>query len=263
MSDDAAWFAAHGPEPELFEAALRLARCDHPEADLASYRAHLEGLAASARNSEAPSPGEALVAATAAEGYRGDTETYDDLANANLIDVIERRRGLPVALGILYIAAGRKAGWRMEGLSFPSHFLVRLEADRGRTIIDPFAGRIVADAANLRALLRRVAGAEAELAPEHTAAVSDRAVLLRLVNNLRLRLLSSGRQETALSVVERMLWLAPDDPGLTAEAAEIEVGLGRIGGAIRRLEALDAMVRDGPIKRRVATDLAQLRTRLN
>ena len=250
MSDDAAWFAAHGPEPELFEAALRLARCDHPEADLASYRAHLEVLAASARNSEAPSPGEALVAATAAEGYRGDTETYDDLANANLIDVIERRRGLPVALGILYIAAGRKAGWRMEGLSFPSHFLVRLEADRGRTIIDPFAGRIVADA-------------EAELAPEHTAAVSDRAVLLRLVNNLRLRLLSSGRQETALSVVERTLWLAPDDPGLTAEAAEIEVGLGRIGGAIRRLEALDAMVRDGPIKRRVATDLAQLRTRLN
>ena len=64
-------------------------------------------------------------------------------------------------------------------------------------------------------------------------------------------------------MVERMLWLAPVDPGLVAEAAEIEVTLGRISGAIRRLESLSARVADAGLQRRIAADLARLKTRLN
>jgi len=45
-------------------------------------------------------------------GYGGDRQHYDDLQNANLIRVIDRRRGLPVALGILYLHAARAQGWR-------------------------------------------------------------------------------------------------------------------------------------------------------
>ncbi len=32
--------------------------------------------------------------------YQGDRQTYDDLQNANLMRVIDRRKGLPVALAI-------------------------------------------------------------------------------------------------------------------------------------------------------------------
>ena len=264
---EGAWFARQGTSPDLFEAALRLGRCDHPDADLAPYRSHLATLAAEAKATGAGSAVEkldALVRTIAgAHGYAGDAETYDDLANANLIDVVDRRRGLPVALGILYIATARTAGWRMEGLAFPHHFLTRLECGGERAILDPFAGRVIADAAGLRIILRRLAGADAELAPAHIAAASDRAILLRLVNNQRTRLLASGRNEAALHVVERMLWLAPGDPSLVGEAAEIEVGLGRIGGAIRRLEALLQAIDDQELRRRIAADIKRLRTRLN
>ncbi len=267
LGEDGAWFAAAGPERDLFEAALRLGRCEHPGADLAPYRQHLAELA---RDAEAAGPAtatarlEALVSTLARRhGYSGDTESYDDLANANLIDVVDRRRGLPVALGILYISTARRAGWQMEGLAFPHHFLARLEAGGERVILDPFAGEAVVDAAGLRAILKRLGGNEARLQPQHTAGAPDRAVLLRLVNNQRTRLLSAGRHEAALDVVERMLWLAPVDPGLVAEAAEIEVTLGRISGAIRRLEALSARVADPGLKHRIAADLARLRTRLN
>ncbi len=264
---EGAWFARAGTSPDLFEAALRLGRCDHPDADLAPYRAHLGALAGEAKATGAGSAAErleALVRTIAGRhGYSGDAETYDDLANANLIDVVDRRRGLPVALGILYIATARAAGWRMEGLAFPHHFLTRLECDGERAILDPFTGRVIADAAGLRVILRRLAGADAELAPAHTAVVSDRAILLRLVNNQRTRLLASGRHEAALHVVERMLWLAPGDPSLVGEAAEIEVGLGRIGGAIRRLEALTLAIDEEELRRRIAADIKRLRTRLN
>lgn len=266
-ADDGAWFARAGREPDLFEAALRLGRCDHPDADLARYRAHLDELAREAGASGAGSATErleALVATIAGRhGYAGDAESYDDLANANLIDVVDRKRGLPVALGILYISTARAAGWQMEGLSFPHHFLARIEGGGERAILDPFAGEVVADAAGLRGILRRLAGTEAKLVPAHTAAASDRAILLRLVNNQRTRLLAAGKAEAALRVVERMLWLVPGDPSLVGEAAEIEVGLGRIGGAIRRLEGLALSVDDLPLKRRIAADIQRLKTRLN
>ncbi len=64
---------------------------------------------------------------SAGYGYRGDAETYDDLANANLIRVIERRKGLPVALGVMWLHAARAAGWAAHGVDFPAHFLVALE----------------------------------------------------------------------------------------------------------------------------------------
>ena len=40
-------------------------------------------------------------------GYHGDLVSYDDTQNANLMGVIDRRKGLPVALGILVVHAAR------------------------------------------------------------------------------------------------------------------------------------------------------------
>ena len=71
----------------------------------------------------APQP-EALAEVIARSyGYRGDSETYDDLQNADLVRVIERRKGLPVALSILYLArrprarAGRPRAWPFPAIS--------------------------------------------------------------------------------------------------------------------------------------------------
>ena len=102
-----------------------------------------------ARSAEAAQGSDDLVAqadalaAVLAEGYgyAGDTLTYEDLQNANLMRVIDRKKGLPVALGILYIHAGRAQGWDIAGLAFPGHFLVRIEGRGERRILDPFAWR--------------------------------------------------------------------------------------------------------------------------
>ena len=73
-------------------------------------------------------------------GYSGDTVSYDSLQNANLIQVIDRRKGLPITLGIIYIHAARAQGWDIDGLNFPGHFLLRIEDGVKRTIFDPFNG---------------------------------------------------------------------------------------------------------------------------
>src|SRR6516162_9990102 len=151
-------------------------------------------------------------------GYSGDELSYDDLQNANLMRVVDRRKGLPVALGILYIHAARAQGWDIAGLAFPGHFLVRLADGAGRVIVDPFHAGQICGASELRELLKAAAGRDSELLPEHYEPVSDREVLLRLQNNLKARLLQAQQNDRALMVVETMLMLAPDLAELWREA---------------------------------------------
>ena len=58
-------------------------------------------------------------------GYAGDTETYDDIQTL-ISCVIDRRKGLPVALGILLIHMARAQGWSITGLVPTGHFHPRL-----------------------------------------------------------------------------------------------------------------------------------------
>ncbi len=168
--------------------------------------------------------------------YRGDSATYDDLQNANLMRVMDRRKGLPVTLGILYIHAARGQGWVAEGLNTPGHFLIRVVIDGKTLILDPFHGGKIVDAATIRDLVERTTGGHATLAPGAIEAVSDLGVLMRLQNNIKLRLLQADRHAEALGVIERMRLLAPDDNMLLRDAGLLNAGLGNLGAARQLLE---------------------------
>ncbi len=250
------------------EAALALASLDRPQVALARYREHLATLAsdlgaAAVGVAEAAARAAALRAViVGAYGYRGDDLTYDDLQNANLMRVIDRRKGLPVALGILYLDTGRAQGWEMAGLAFPGHFLVRIEGATGSCILDPFHEGTIKSAAELRTLLKSVAGVERELSPTDHAAVPDREVLLRLQNNIKLRLLEAGRREEALASIESMLAMAPDRAELWREQGTVNASLGNLGAAIRALETSLARERDSTRRFATAALLQEVKTRL-
>src|SRR5204862_8221341 len=90
-----------------------------------------------------------------------------------------------------------------------------------RHVVDPFHDGLVRDADQLRELVRQVLGADAELRPGHFDAVPDRDVLLRLENNVRLRLAKLDDWAGAARSLDRMLAIAPDRPELLFEAGQI------------------------------------------
>ena len=229
------------PQHDIAEAALALASLHQPHADLARYQRHLRDIAAAvaeeARDGSLESHVGALNRALVDRlGYRGDDDTYDDLQNANLMRVIDRRRGMPVTLGILYLHAARAQGWEMVGLNFPRRFLVRLEVGGRRIIIDPFGGGSTPDAADLRRMLQ-AGGADADqLNPDYYAPVTDRSILLRLQNNLRYRLIGADRFDEATKVVESMLMFAPDEAELWRDLALLQAHLGHYDQAVEAIE---------------------------
>jgi regulator of sirC expression with transglutaminase-like and TPR domain len=254
-------------ELDLADAALQFARAELPDADWETARRHLSTLAREAASITVDSP--AACAAALAQllagrhGYHGDTATYDDLGNANLIRVVERRRGLPVSLGILWIHTARAAGWIATGVDFPAHFLIRLAADGTQVVVDPFDGGRVLGASALRALLKSVAGSQAELGPEILRPVDNRLVLLRLQNNIKLRLERAGDLRGALACTDRMLRLAPTAATLWREAALLHERLGEVAAGLAAWEGFVALVPDGKLAREARRTMATLRSRLN
>lgn len=262
--------AGAGERLDLLEAGLALSVARRGDAvDLAPFRQHVAAMGddlADLVRRRGAAPEQLAEVIARAYGYRGDSESYDDLQNADLVRVIERRKGLPVALSILYLHVARALAWEAEGLAFPAHFLIRVGIDGGRHVIDPFNDGAVREAAELRALLRQGLGPEAELDPRHFDPVSDRDVLLRLENNVRLRL---GRREDwdgAARSMERMLAIAPDRPELLFEAGQINTRLDKRRAAIAAFERfLDLQGEGGDprLRREAAALLQELRRGLN
>ena len=260
---------APSPILPIAEAALALASFDRPRVSLARYRQHLVTLARDVSRHRGAAGDLAARAEALNEiillkhGYSGDELTYDDLQNANLMRVVDRRKGLPVALGILYLHAARAQGWDSVGLGFPGHFLIRLTDAAERLILDPFHGGKVCDAASLRELLKAMAGQDVELSPEHYAPVADRDVLLRLQNNVKSRLLQAGQHERALRIVETMLMLAPELAGLWHESGLLNVRLGNMRAAANALQEFIIRAPEGDARHQAAAMLQQLRSKLN
>ncbi len=151
-------------------------------------------------------------------GFVGDSLTYDDLANANLIQLFERRRGLPVTLGIVWIHAAQAAGWEAYGVNFPGQFLVGLAAGNRQVLLDVFDGGRVLDPDDLRELLRRLQGRRVALRRDMLEPMSHRAVLLRMQGNIRSRQEQQGQFGAALATTIDMQRIAPLDPGLRLDA---------------------------------------------
>jgi regulator of sirC expression with transglutaminase-like and TPR domain len=261
-------------EIDLAGTALQLARLDAPEAD---WRAAATTLTAIARAAVAAAAADPAADAGDPEARRarlaevlhgqfalaGDSTAYDDPANANLIQVLDRRRGLPVALGILWLHAAEAAGWAAHGVDFPGHFLVALEGPRGQALVDVFAGGTALEAPALRSLLKRVEGEAAELRPGLLRPMGKRDVLLRLQNNIKLRRLRAGTLETALACTEDMLRLAPDAAALWREAGLMNQRLDRIGAALGCLDRFLDLVPEGEAASRIRALAVELRQRLN
>lgn len=255
---------------DLAAAALALAALGRPEVTVAPYRSHLRALAADV-TAAARQEGLDLAARIHTlntvlfqeYGYAGDSDTYNDLRNADLMSVIDRRRGLPIALGILYIHAARAQGWAIEGVNFPGHFLLRLRAGGASVIVDPFNGGRLRGAADLDKLIKSMEGDDAELRPEHCRPAGNRQMLLRLQNNIKLRLLRDDKLAEAAVVVERMLLIAPEDATLWYEAGVLQGKVGNLRASIAALETLAGLSHGGEAQDMARQLLAETKSRLN
>jgi len=212
----------------LAQAALMIARLEYPELDINDYLSKINNLAAEI-NKRLPATANAAEILKqlnhvlfVEKGYGGNSSSYYDPRNSFLNDVIERKLGIPISLSILYIELGHALGLPLSGVSFPGHFLVKLEISDGAIVLDPYYGGISLNEEDIEDRLREYYGARLDksLAQGVLASSTNKNIILRVMRNLRNLYMQDENWLKALPLADLMVEMDIDQPdALKARAA--------------------------------------------
>jgi regulator of sirC expression with transglutaminase-like and TPR domain len=248
----------------LAEACLLIAADEYPRLDIAACVAQLDAMAATIRGRLARDafPEQKIAALNhhlfRELEFRGNTEAYYDRRNSYLNEVLERRVGIPITLSIIYLEVGRRVGLRLQGISFPGHFLVRLPLANGQLVLDPFSRGKTRSEGDLRRLLSEVLPAEvaSRVVPDQfLEPATSREIVARVLRNLKAIYLNDGMLEQALTVMQRMVLVLP-------ESAEVLRDRGLVYARLGAVRAAHADLQNYLRRRPDAPDAAEMHAKL-
>jgi regulator of sirC expression with transglutaminase-like and TPR domain len=202
----------------LAEAALLIAAEEYRDLDIVAYLAQLDDMASVLKRRLRPdiSHADRIIALNRylfeELGFSGDAANYYDARNSFLNEVLDRKRGIPLTLALVYIEIGRRIGLPVCGISFPAHFLVKCPLREGAVVLDPYAKGASLGFDELR---QRVKALRNGVEPTRSmvtgmlAAASNKEMLARLLRNLKG--IYSHHQEwmKALAATDRIISVMP------------------------------------------------------
>lgn len=267
--------SARNDEVSLAEGALLIAAEEYEGLDVDRYLERIDEMGAVLRRRLRSdiSTTEALIALNRYVfeelGFSGNTDDYYDPRNSYLNDVIERRVGIPITLAVVYIEIGRRIGLSLQGVSFPTHFLVKCVLREGAIILDPFARGASLGVDDLQKRLSSVSEG-LELDPALVASLLTPAapadIFARMLRNLRAIHLERGEHLKALCASNRILALQPDAADEYRERGELYDKLECFRAALadfRHYLKLNPQARDSDRVARRMSELEPIAARLN
>lgn len=186
------WFLAfclkHGEEFDLEEGIWLLALTQYPDINVEAYRALLDHFVNELRERidfEHETDKEILSTINNylfdELGFGGDSENYYDPQNSYLNRVIDRRKGNPINLSVLYLLIARRMQLPMAGIGLPGHFICRYQSTSEEIFVDAFhEGKFLTKADCIQYLVSGSHG----LQDEFLSPVSTRRMLMRICSNL-------------------------------------------------------------------------------
>lgn len=253
----------------LAEAALLIAAPEYPELDLNACLQQVDDMATVCRGRLGRSPDPARTLTTLGEylfqdlGFKGDLQTFNDPRNSFLNEVLKRRCGIPITLSVLYMEVGRRLGLPVHGISFPGHFLVKVEVDGVDRIIDPFSGGAGLDHAELERRLEHVATPKEKWNLEQLLMpASKREILARMLRNLKNIYVNSEDYTRALRIQDLLLDVLPDVPQEIRDRALLHDKLDHLRAAVADYQMYLLMAPDSEDSTRVQGRVSELRQSL-
>lgn len=134
-------------------------------------------------------------------GFSGGTTDYYHIKNAYLDRVIDRRRGLPIALSFVVLFLGRRLDLPFRGVNMPIHFLLKFKGHKEEILVDPFDhGKTVTY--NQCYYFLKQNGIDPR--PSHFDEVSAAGMLSRMISNL-MRSYRRNEQEQKADDLQELL----------------------------------------------------------
>jgi regulator of sirC expression with transglutaminase-like and TPR domain len=245
-----------GPDESinLAEAALVIASEEYVDLDIAAYLARIADMATALKRRLRPdiSAADTIIALNRylyeEQGYAGNTESFYDPRNSFLNDVLDRRRGIPITLALVYIEVGRRIGLPLFGISFPAHFLVKCVLREGTVVLDPYARGV---SLGFDDLMQRLKGLQPGTEPSKSAlaamlvAASNKEILVRMLRNLKAIYMHRRQWQKALTATDRIIDVAPDAADDYRDRGMLYLNLECFRAALFDLQSYLKMMPDG------------------
>jgi regulator of sirC expression with transglutaminase-like and TPR domain len=240
---------AGAAETDLFRIALEIARDAYPELDAARYEQAVAALASRvrqrcpARENARSVLGQINWVLFVEEGFAGDSETYFDPRNSYLNEVIDRKRGIPISLSVLYAAVAKGVGVTMEGVNLPAHFILRAGVGEEVVFVDPFHTGALLDRHGCEQRISAVLGRPTTLTAAQLAPCSHEQVVARMLRNLKAVYLQADDYAAALPAQRRLAALRP---GVAEEQRDLAMLCLRMDRPADAIGPLEAYLKDAP-----------------
>jgi regulator of sirC expression with transglutaminase-like and TPR domain len=181
-------------------------------------------------------------------GFSANANDFYDPDNSYLHRVLATRRGIPVSLALLYGEIAVQIGVPAVGISFPGHFLVKVQLPQAAVIVDPLSGRAMGREELEERLdpYRRQQGMVGDFEVPlglFLQAAAPRDVLARMLGNLKLIHERAQDWPALLAVQERMVRLMPEAWAERRDRGRAYAELGQRDAAV---EDLGSYLRECP-----------------
>ena len=227
-------------EINLAEAALAIAAIEYPELTPEPWLAALDRLAERVHAAPESSPLSNIEALNQIlfeqEKFSGNEEEYDDPRNSFLNDVLERKKGIPITLSLLYMEVARRRRLPVVGVGFPAHFLVKYVSTDREILIDPFHRGAILAPADCVELLKTHFGAEAQLKAEYFLAANNKQILARMLNNLKGSYFRRAIYPKVLTMIELALAINEDSLPDLRDRGMVYFAMARYADAVSDLK---------------------------
>jgi regulator of sirC expression with transglutaminase-like and TPR domain len=151
------------------------------------------------------------------EGLRGNNEDYYDPRNSFLNEVLDRKAGIPVSLSVIYMEVARRLDFPIQGVGLPGHFILKCSSPHQELFIDAFDQGKILSMQDCQEYLDRNYGGAITIQPNLLQALEKKAIISRMLFNLKGIYYQSEEFDRSLDVIEKILLL---NPGLSTEVRD-------------------------------------------
>ncbi|RIK79803.1 MAG: hypothetical protein DCC68_12470 [Planctomycetota bacterium] len=132
----------------------------------------------------------------------GNTEDYYSTANSYVPEVILTKRGLPITLSLVYKAVAERVGLRVTGVNAPGNFMVAVQVNGSRMLVDPFCRGRTLSPHEAEARIEETVGQKIPPGENVLSEASNRQWIARILRNLQTIFFHMGRHRDLAAMRE-------------------------------------------------------------
>lgn len=166
------------------------------------------------------------------EQFTGNRAEYYRPQNSFLDVALVIKMGLPITLSVLYLELGWRLGLPVDGIGLPGHFLVAYNFDDERVYVDPFHGGKFLTESDCMDLAQVPEDDRIPFRQEYLTPVTKRAILFRMLMNLKQSYLAEKNWPPAHLVVDWALLLRPKETQLLRDRGLLAYRLEQLQDAV-------------------------------